>query len=84
MTRALAPGSRPLLQVVLQVFFEVVQLQEWIVVVSLHHLLLKECLAILHLPHCQVAFKDLREELGITELHLILPISPLKETVGTD
>ena len=68
----------------LQVFLEMVQLQERVVVVSLHHLLLKECLAILHLPHCQVTFQDLREELGITELHLILPIGSLEEAVGAD
>ena len=73
-----------MLQIVLQVFLEMVQLQERVVVVSLHHLLFKKCLAILHLPHCQVAFEDLREELGITELHLILPISPLEEAVSAD
>lgn len=62
-----------------------VQLQERIVVVSLHHLLLKECLAILHLSHCQVTFQDLREELGVAKLHLILPIGSLEEAaIATD
>lgn len=52
---------------------------------SLHHLLLKECLAILHLPHCQVTFQDLREELCVAQLHLILPIGSLEETaIATD
>ncbi len=62
-----------------------VQLQERIVVVSLHHLLLKECLAVLHLPHCQVTFQDLREELGIAQLHLILSIGSFEEAaIATD
>ena len=67
------------IDVAFEFVLEVRHLEEGVVVLALHHVLLEQRLPVLYLPHRQVRLHYLREELGVAVIVGVLPVLSLEQ-----